>query len=181
MCNGYTQQQTCSMNKIRQLWSQHVYWTRFSIISAAEGLDDLEPVTNRLLQNPKDFAQFLTPIYGTKIAGQFQELFTQHLLIADELVSAAKNGDTEKANYARKKWYKNADEISAFLASINRCWSEEKWKSMMYSHLEMTEEEATLRLHGNYAADIKVFDKIENEALKMANYMFDGIVNRCSC
>ena len=106
MCNGYTQQQTCSMNKIRQLWSQHVYWTRFSIISAAEGLDDLEPVTNRLLQNPKDFAQFLTPIYGTKIAGQFQELFTQHLLIADELVSAAKNGDTEKANYARKNGIK---------------------------------------------------------------------------
>ena len=55
------------------------------------------------------------------------------------------------------------------------------YKRQMYSHLEMTEEEATLRLQGNYAADIKVFDKIENEALKMANYMFDGIVNRCSC
>lgn len=29
---------------------------------------------------------------------------------------------------------------------------------MLYSHLEMTEKEATLRLQGNYTADIKVFE-----------------------
>lgn len=50
---------------------------------------------------------------------------------------------------------------------------------MLYSHLEMTEKEATLRLQGNYAEDMKVFDDIENEALKIANYMFCGIINRC--
>ena len=50
---------------------------------------------------------------------------------------------------------------------------------MLYSHLEMTEKEAMLRLQGNYAADIKVFNDIENEALKMADYMFCGIINQC--
>ena len=49
---------------------------------------------------------------------------------------------------------------------------------MLYSHLKMTEEEATLRLQGNYTSDIKAFNDIENEALKMANYMFCGIINR---
>lgn len=178
MCNGYTQQQICLMNQIQQLWEQHVYWTRFSIISTAENLNDLNEVSNRLLRNPKDFAQLLKPLYGTKAACQFQELLTQHLLIAADLVNAAKNGETEKADRARKKWYRNADEIACFLSSINPCWDEARWKDMLYSHLEMTEKEASLRLQRNYAADIKIFNDIEDEALKMANYMFCGIINR---
>ena len=181
MCNGYTKQQMCLMNRIRQLWEQHVYWTRFFIISTAADLGDLEPVTNRLLQNPKDFGRLLTPIFGIRIASRFQELFTQHLLIAAELVNAAKNAEGEKADNARKRWYKNADEIAGFLASINPCWEEATWRDMLYSHLEMTEKEATLRLQGNYTADIKVFDNIENEALNMADYMFCGIMRRCFC
>lgn len=68
MRNGYTQQQICLMNQIRRLWTQHVYWTRFFIISTADDLEDLEAVTNRLLRNPKDFAHLLTPIYGMKTA-----------------------------------------------------------------------------------------------------------------
>lgn len=99
-------------------------------------------------------------------------------MIAADLLNAAKNGETEKADCARKKWYRNADEIACFLSSVNPCWSKTKWQEMLYSHLEMTEKEATLRLQGKYDEDIKVFDDIENEALKMANYMFCGIINR---
>lgn len=178
MCNGYTQQQICLMNQLRLLWTQHVYWTRFFIISTAADLGDLKPVTNRLLQNPKDFARFLTPIYGMKTACQFQELFTQHLLIAADLVTAAKSGETDKVNDARNRWYQNSDEIAEFLSSVNKCWNEMKWKEMLYSHLKMTEQEATLRLQGNYTADIRVFDNIESEALKMADYMFCGIIKQ---
>ena len=47
---------------------------------------------------------------------------------------------------------------------------------MLYSHLEMTEEEALLRFQEDYTADINMFDRIENEALKMADYMFCGII-----
>ena len=144
MYNGYTPQQLCLMNQLQQLWAQHVYWTRFFIISTAEELGDLAPVTDRILQNPKDFAQLFAPIFGMNIANQFQELLTQHLLIAADLVNAAKNGEPEKADIARKKWYQNADEIARFLSSIQPCWSEAKWKEMLYSHLQMTEQEAVI-------------------------------------
>ena len=129
-----------------------------------------------MLQNPKDFASLFMPIYGIKLAGEFEELFTQHLMIAGDLVNAVKNGEADKADLARKRWYKNADEIAEFLSSINPCWSEAKWKDMLYGHLRMTEKEATLRLQGNYATDINVFDDIEAEAFKMADYMFCGII-----
>lgn len=48
----------------------------------------------------------------------------------------------------------------------------------MYSHLKMTEKEAALRLQGEYEEDIRVFDEIEMEALKMADYMSCGIINQ---
>ena len=41
----------------------------------------------------------------------------------------------------------------------------------------MTEQEATLRLAGKYAEDVKLYDMIEQEALKMADYMFYGLIN----
>ena len=44
---------------LRKLWEQHVMWTRSFIISTASDLNDLELVTNRLLQNPTDFYDFL--------------------------------------------------------------------------------------------------------------------------
>lgn len=90
MCE-YTQRQVCLMNQMRKLWEQHVYWTRFFIISTAADLGDLEPVTKRLLENPGDFAQALTPFYGEEVSDCFKNLFTQHLLIAADLVNAAKS------------------------------------------------------------------------------------------
>lgn len=116
-----------------------------------------------------------------RTAGQFGDLLTEHPEIGGELVTDLKNHETAKADDARRRWYANADAISAFLAGINACWNEEKWREFFYSHLEMTEKEATLRLQGNYTADIKVFDNIENEALNMADYMFCGIMRRCFC
>ncbi|MFR7474329.1 MAG: hypothetical protein ACLUVV_06990 [Christensenellales bacterium] len=52
------------------------------------------------------------------IANQFQELLTQHLLIAADLVNAAKTGKRKRRILRVKKWYQNADEIARFLSSI---------------------------------------------------------------
>lgn len=120
MYNGYSPQQLCLMNQLQQLWAQHVYWTRFFIISTAEDLGDLAPVTDRILQNPKDFAQLFAPIFGMNIANQFQELLTQHLLIAADLVNAAKNGEPEKADIARKNGIKTRMKSPVFSSPSNR-------------------------------------------------------------
>lgn len=177
MRKSVSQRQINLMNQMRLLWEQHVYWTRFFIISTAASLADLPDVTNRLLENPGDFAAALTPFYGARIAARFEALLREHLLIGGDLVTAAKNQDTAKVDEDRRKWYLNADEIARFLADINSCWNEAKWRSMLYDHLEMTEQEAVLRLSGRFAEDIRMFGRIELEALKMADCMSEGI--RC--
>lgn len=163
-------------NTMRKLWSQHVYWTRFFIISTIEEIPDLDYVTNRLLRNPGDFAKAFKPFYGEKRADEFKELLTEHLKIGGDLVNADKDRNISKADELRRKWYANADDISKFLSTINPYWCEEKWKKMMYSHLSMTEKEAGLRLKREYPSDIEIFEDIENEALDMGDYMTFGVI-----
>lgn len=163
-------------NTLRRLWMEHVMWTRSFIISTAFNLPDLNDTTNRLLRNPKDFAEALRPLYGSDKADKFDKLLTAHLLIAAALVKAAKAGDTRAADEQRKLWYANADDIASFLSSINLYFSKAAWKAMLYDHLKMTENEAVQLLTGQYAASIEQYDAIENEALKMADEMARGIV-----
>lgn len=172
---SYSTFQVILSNYMRLLWEQHVYWTRLVILSMVFGLPDTRLVTNRLLRNAKDLEAALKPFYGETAAAKSAELFTSHLTIAAELVQAAKDGNSAAAE---KRWYENADQIAAFLGSINPYWSTKEWQSMLYAHLAMTKEEAVYFLEKDYADSITVFENIEQEALKMADMMTQGIVRQ---
>ncbi len=165
-------------NLIRLLWEQHVVWTRLTIISMVNGLQDVSLVTNRLLRNPIDFQMALEPLYGRKLAGMFAALLTDHLVIAAALVQAAIAGDAARAADAERRWYENADAIAAFLGRINPHWSEDEWKSMLYEHLALTKSEAVDEIGSNLAASIAGFDQIEAQALEMADLMVKGITQQ---
>ena len=170
-------EQTLS-NLMRLLWEQHVYWTRLFLVSTAFGLPDTEFVTNRLLRNPKDFEAALKPYYGANAAAAFAELLTSHLTIAAELVSAAKAGDSAAAADAERRWYANANNIAAFLSSINPYWSVQEWQKMLYDHLAMTKAEAVAILTQKYEDGINIFENIEQEALMMADAMTRGLIRQ---
>jgi hypothetical protein len=160
------------------LWEQHVTWTRLTIISIVEGLQDVDVVTARLLRNPKDFARMLEPFYGQRTASMFADLFTSHLVIAAELVTAAKAGESQAAADAERRWYVNADQIAEFLGTINPHWSQAEWRSMLHEHLALTKSEAVDVITKDFAAGVEVYDKIERQALAMADVMTQGIVRQ---
>lgn len=168
------------INTLRKLWEQHIMWTRSFIISTASNLGDLQYVTERLLRNPSDFAEVLKKYYGVEKANPFKSLLTEHLTIAAKLVNAAKANDTNTVNDERKKWYANADQIAAFMASINPYWSQREWQLMLYDHLKITEDEAVYRLTNQYAKDVALYDAIEDQALMMADKMASGIIKQFS-
>ena len=165
-------------NVLRMLWEQHIVWTRLAIISIIQGLPDVDLVTKRLLQNPVDFKEVLKRFYGDEIASKFSDLLKSHLVIAAQLVKAAKAGDNKAAADAEKRWYANADEIAVFLGRINPYWSQENWKTMLYEHLRMTKSEAVDILTSKYEESIIEYDAIEKEALMMADIMSYGIIQQ---
>lgn len=165
-------------NMMRMLFEQHVAWTRMTIISIAEGLADEALVTNRLLRNPGDIAAVFRPFYGEEVAARLANLLTDHLVIAAELVKAAKAGDSAAAADAEARWYANADMIAAFLSAINPFWSLEDMTAMWHEHLRLTKAEAVARLNKDYAGDIALFDMIEQQILSMADALTAGIVKQ---
>jgi hypothetical protein len=165
-------------NLFRMLWEQHGAWTRMTIMSLVFDLPDVDVVTDRLLQNPIDFGNALMPFYGENIASKFSDLLKSHLVIAAQLVKAAKAGDNKSAATIEQKWYANADEIAALLASINPYWPEEEWKRMLHEHLGLVKAEAVSMLTKSYENGIEVYDELENQALEMADFMAEGIIKQ---
>ena len=176
--DNYCIRQINIFGTFRELWEQHIMWTRSFIMSTALGLGDLQFVAARLLRNPADFANILKLYYGKDNAMQFQKLLEEHLMIAASLVNNAKNNNTPAVQADERKWYQNADEIAAFLAGLNPVWTKEEWRRLLYDHLKMTEQEAGYILTGQYQAGVDIYDQIQDDALKMADLMARGIIKQ---
>lgn len=165
-------------NVMTRLWIEHVLWTRAFIKSQVNNLGDLEEVTKRLLRNPADFADVLVQFYGEENAELFESLFTEHLVIASELIKAVLDNDMNTFEEKENAWYANADEIAALFAEINPNWDEETWRSMLYEHLDMVQNEFLLMLNKQYEDSITQFDFIQDAALIMADIMACGIIQQ---
>lgn len=164
------------MFKFRKLWLDNILWTRFFIISAISGMGDLQVVTKRLINNPTDFANIFKKFYSEENAKKFEALMMDHLLIGIKLINTAKTGNMASIKSLKEQWYKNADEISELLSSINSGWNKKEWQKLLYESLKLTEEQVMKRFSRQYTDDIAVYEKIENLSIKMADLMFEGIM-----
>lgn len=164
---------------MRQLWEDHITWTRLYIVSAAAGLPDEGPAAQRLLRNQTDIGDAIKPFYGTAAGEGLTALLRGHILTAAKLIDAAKSGDTAAVNATAAAWYANADSIAKFLSSANpRHWPAATLQAAMKMHLDLTLKEATARLHNEWAADIAAYDAVHRHILQMADVLSDGIIRR---
>ena len=95
------------------------------------------------------------------------------------MIDAAKAGDSAAFDDANARWYANADEIAAFLNSANpENWPLDEMQAMMRDHLDLTLQEASARLNGDYEADIAAYEEIHLQILHMADMLSEGIINQ---
>jgi hypothetical protein len=166
-------------NEMRRLWEDHVTWTRLAIISLTTDSPDTEATVGRLLANQTDIGDAIKPFYRTAAGDQLTGLLRGHILIAADLVLAAKAGDEAKLADAQARWEANAHDIARFLNSANpRHWTLGALDSMLGEHLRLTTEEAVARLQGDWAADVAAYDRIHHHALQMADTLSQGIVKQ---
>jgi hypothetical protein len=160
-----------------KLWEDHIQWTRYYIMSVTSELPDADTAAGRLLQNQVDIGDAIKPVYGDEAGEQLTALLNDHILIALDLLAAAKSGDTAAFDDANARWYANADEIAAFLNSANPDhWPLEEMQAMMRSHLDATLAEATARLNADWAGDVAAYDAVHLDILEMADMLTHGIL-----
>jgi len=163
---------------MRKLWEDHITWTRNYIISALADLEDTDKVAERLLKNQDDIGNAIKPMYGDEAGKKLTSLLRDHILVATEVVKAAKMGNNEDLTKANKKWYANADDIAVFLSGANPNWPKQVLADMLYKHLEYTTGEVVSRLKKDWAADIDYYDKGHVHMLMFADALTDGILQQ---
>src|SRR6188768_345516 len=163
---------------MHKLWEDHIVWTRNVILNIMDDLPGTEQAVNRLLSNQDDIGNAIKPFYGEAGGKELTRLLREHITIAADLLKAAKSSNNSAFDAANKKWFANADEISGFLNKANPNWKLDDMKKMMNDHLTLTTKEAVARLKKDYVADVKAYDNVHEEILKMADMLTDGIIKQ---
>jgi len=165
-------------NGMRKLWTEHTIYTHSYIVSALAGLPDLPAVTQRLLRNQDDIGGAIKPIYGDEAGKKLAALLRDHILIAADIVKAAKANDTKAVEADQKKWRKNGDDIAAFLAGANPQWKQVALTDMLQKHLDFVTQQVVARIKMDWTADIKASDAGYEHMMMFADMLSDGIIKQ---
>jgi hypothetical protein len=160
---------------LRKLWSDHVIWTRQYIVAAVDETPDAEAAAGRLLRNQDDIGAAIVPFYGAAAGQALTSLLRNHILIAVDLVAAAKSGDDAAFAKQDARWSENIAEIARFLSRANPHWPEADVLDLLSLHLKLTKDEAVARLTKDWAADVQAFDDIFTEIMVLADALHDGL------
>jgi hypothetical protein len=162
---------------MRELWEQHVAWTRMAIVDFASGSDGFSATAARLMQNQVDIGNAIKPYYGVAAGNELTKLLHEHIAIAVQVMQAAKAGDTAAFKSANARWYANANSTADFLATADpKRWPQDMMRQMMKVHLDQTLTEASDQLTGKYAASAAEYDQVETHILEMADGLSAGII-----
>jgi hypothetical protein len=176
---GLTQKQVALHDGMRRLWEDHITWTRLAIISLTTNSPDTEATVGRLLQNQTDIGNAVKPFYGKKAGNELTKQLRSHILIAAEVIAAAKAGDSARLADAQARWARNGDDIAALLASVNpRYWKLGAMKAELRMHLKLTTAEAVARLQGDWNADVAAYEKIHTHMLHLSDALSDGLIKQ---
>ena len=126
-----------------------------------------------------DIGNAIKPFYGDAAGTKLTALLKDHIVIAADIVTAAKTGDGGKLDASKAKWTANADDIATFLSAANpKNWPAAEMKAMMRDHLAATTAELEARLNKDWTGDVRAYDRVHDQIVMMSDALSDGIVKQ---
>jgi len=105
-------------------------------------------------------------------------LLKEHIVLAGKIVGAAKSGNNALVNQLNKEWYRNADEIAAFLSAANPYLKKEDLKKLLYMHLKLVTNDLSTSLAKDWNARIVSIDDGVTHIILMADTISAGVVKQ---
>ena len=165
--------------EMRRLWEDHVTWTCMAVVSLVAGSPDTNATVARLLRNQTDIGNAIKPFYGRAAGAALTKELRAHIVIAADLIAAAKAGDQARVAAEQARWRANAGEIATLLSRANpRHWKRGAVAAMLGEHLRLTTLEVVARLQANWNADVAAYDRVHRHALHMADTLSTGLVRQ---
>ena len=164
---------------MRKLWSDHMHWTLATVDAFFNEPKQLEVKLKRLLKNQKEIGAAIVPFYGQAAGDKMAELLTEHITDAVPVLKAAQANDTAALNKSLADWYKNANDIAAFLSSANaKNWPKDVTAAALKSHITHTTEYAVNILKGEYDSSLAGFETALEHMLMLADLLTEGLAKQ---
>jgi len=173
---GYIRQAEL-LGDMRRIWSNHVWQDREATIAIANNLPSTQSSVDFALTTPKILAELYSNFYSERSVKPVEGTLTQHIKIAGDIVTAARDENMQKLEDLTKQWYANADSFAQAMATMNPHYDEEMTRKMMYEHLRLILLMVSQIVRKNYDAGVTTFNEILTEAEQMADYFAKGIIS----
>jgi hypothetical protein len=162
---------------IQRLWMELIEWIRYFFRSAFENLPDQSVVANQLFfKLPSEIGDEFKKHYSEAESKQFLNIISRMISGNWQLASAYRNNDKTAIELSTDQLYQIADELAKFIASVNKYLDKDKLKALLHEYVFLKIKEIPAFLSGDYAGELKIYEKIEDLAVRMANYWALGIV-----
>lgn len=161
---------------MRKLWTEHAVWTHQYIVAAINDSTETQAAAGRLLRNQDDIGEAVASVYGKAAGDKTTKLLKEHILIAVDLLAAAKGGDKKGFTKHDKRWTANAKDIGAFLSGANPHINKRDVANLLSLHLKLTKDTAVHRLEKDWDKEIQAYDDILVEITTLADTIADGII-----
>lgn len=165
------------VNEMRYLWLQMVIWSRSYINNSAARQRALPIVYEKLYSIPRGFYNYMNLFFGPVVAEQFVNLLSQHVIIFANLIDSMRSGNQQAANASQSAWYENTNGIAALLVRVNNFWNNSQMQDLLVRYLEMLLSEALAIFSSSYREEIAIYDRLQYQSLRIADYMSSGVMN----
>ena len=166
------------VGSMRRLWEDQVTLTRTFIISSLAGLGDADAIALRLLANQDAIGTLIKPFYGAAAGDRLAVLLRDHVMLAADVLKAARHGDDELLTARQLAWAANADEVAAFLAEVNPQWSRPALVQTMRRHLDLMTRQIKARLARDWTGDLEAAELSQAHTRALAELLTDGVLKQ---
>ena len=160
---------------MRMAWLNHTYLLRMLLVSMTADLPDQQELVTALIDNAEEIADLFGRYYPENTVRSLRDLLVRHVELTGGLITQEKEGRTKDAAEQVRRLNENADRIAELLASATPEYEESALKEMFRMHVDLTGQEISERIAGNYEKDLQTFWNIQRQIITMADYLASGL------
>jgi hypothetical protein len=138
----------------------------------------MESAAARLNQIPSAMADIFGKYYPADVTSKLQQALASYVTNTIALVNAAKNRESAKSDDAQVKLNQDVNNLAEILSNMNVNYDKNTLTKALGEYLTLTSREIVARVSNQFADDISTFDEAEHQALVIADYLSNGIMNQ---
>lgn len=164
--------------EFRLAWERLSYWTRMYLLSVADESADQQEVNKRLDKVPEEMTPIFLKYYPGSVTYQLEQAWLGLVNNFAALIRAVKAEDTAASKEIEEKINQDRDNITFLLSNMNINYDKKELDELLDEYILLTKREIVARMEGQYEDEINTFDELENQGLRTADLLAEGIIKQ---